>query len=118
MDPNTSIQEWIAVNSSTRIFLSTILLLAMLFGGIPVSSAHAASTWTVTSAADDDYGFCDRDCTLREAMEAAESGDTIVFARNMTITLTSQLPALYKKITIKGKGAANTIIQASDCNPV
>jgi CSLREA domain-containing protein len=118
MHTKGSIQERIIINKSLRTSLSAFILLAILFGGMPVQRVQAANTWTVTKAADTDDGLCDRDCSLREAIYAAQTGDTIVFSRNQTITLLLQLPSIYKKITIKGKGAANTIIQASNCNPV
>ena len=56
MDTKDSIPERIFVANSVRIYLSAVLLLAMLFGALPVPRAHAASTWTVTNAADNDYG--------------------------------------------------------------
>ncbi len=106
------------VNKSIRICLSTFVLLTMLFAGMPAPRAHAAETWTVTNAADTDDGLCDSHCTLREAINSAGSGYTINFSRNQTITLCSPLPSIYQRLTIKGKGAANTIVQDSVCNPV
>jgi CSLREA domain-containing protein len=117
MHTNRSIPERIIGNQSLRIILSTFLVLAMLFAGIPVQGVRAASTLTVTKTADTDDGLCDRDCSLREAIYAANSGDTIVFSRSLTITLRSQLPTISTRITIKGRGATKTIIQASKCNP-
>ena len=111
-----SIQEGSTGNKSSRIFLSALLLLALLFASLPVPHVQAASTWTVTKNTDTDDGLCDRDCSLREAIYAANSGDTIVFSRNLTITLLSQL-TIYTRLTIRGKGASKTIIQASKCNP-
>ncbi|MEM7034477.1 MAG: Calx-beta domain-containing protein [Chloroflexota bacterium] len=55
--------------------------------GVPV--AHAA-TFTVTKTADTADGTCDADCSLREAITAAASGDTIIFDPSLagqTITL-------------------------------
>ncbi|MCA9949956.1 MAG: right-handed parallel beta-helix repeat-containing protein, partial [Anaerolineales bacterium] len=81
------------------------------------------------SDADTDDGSCDllgqgtgnQDCTLREAINAANAnadGSMITFAANYTITLTSALPDITTILTIDGEGAANTIVQASACDPV
>ncbi|MBK9208823.1 MAG: S-layer homology domain-containing protein [Anaerolineales bacterium] len=73
----------------------------------------------------DANGSCDAyvagasDCTLREAINAANtiSGtDTITFDAALVtdpITLSSQLPPVTTAIVITGNGAANTIIQAN-----
>jgi CSLREA domain-containing protein len=91
------------------------------------SNAQSAPTFIVNSAADTNDGSCDpfvagiSDCTLREAINAANAiggADTITFAADYTITTASQLPRVDSAITLTGNGLANTIIQASDCNPV
>jgi CSLREA domain-containing protein len=82
---------------------------------------QTGSNFTVNSSADTDDGVCGADCTLREAINAANAisgADTITFDAGYTITLGSQLPVVNTYITITGSGAANTIIQASDCNPI
>ena len=51
-----------------------------------------SDTWTVNSLADPGDGLCDdTECTLREAIESAASGGTIVFAEGLggAIGLTS-----------------------------
>ena len=66
---------------------------------------------TVTTIDDHDDGACDAaDCTLREAIKAANTrvgDDDIVFAPNVTgtIQLASALPALSSNIAIEGPGA-------------
>ena len=98
---------------SVRVLLSALILLTLLLGSVPVSTVHAATTWTVTTSANSGPG------SLRQAMLDAGDGDTIVFNAGYTITLGSQLPIVTgKAITITGNGTANTIIQASICNPV
>ena len=72
--------------------------------------AHGA-TLTVTKAEDTDDGICDADCSLREAIAAASSGDTINIA-GRTYTLTSEL-TISKNLTLTGEGADSTIIQAA-----
>ncbi|HKJ40154.1 MAG TPA: choice-of-anchor Q domain-containing protein, partial [Anaerolineales bacterium] len=86
--------------------------------------------FVVNTNADTDDGSCDdlgtgsgnQDCTLREAINAANADpydtNTITFAANYTITLTSALPDIATDLTIDGNGTANTIIQASTCDPV
>jgi CSLREA domain-containing protein len=73
---------------------------------------------TVTKSEDTADGTCDSDCSLREAISIAGGGLTITFAGNSSITLGSPLPQITSEFTITGNGAANTIIQASSCNPV
>jgi CSLREA domain-containing protein len=118
MSTKVSGPKTVCANKLLRMSLSTFLLLVLLFGGLPVPRVQAATTWTVTSAADTDDGVCDRDCTLREALNSASSGDTINFSRNQTVTLRSPLPSINHRMIIKGRGANQTIIQASACNPV
>ena len=85
--------------------------------------------FVVNTNADTDDGFCDlsgqgagnQDCTLREAINAANAdvdASIITFAGNYTITLTSALSDITTNLTIDGEGAANTIVQASACDPV
>lgn len=58
-----------------------LLSIAVLFGAAWV--AHAGTTFTVTKSADTDDNICDADCSLREAITAANNNpgqDTIAFA--------------------------------------
>jgi CSLREA domain-containing protein len=60
----------------------------------------------VTKTADTNDGICDSDCSLREAIANAVSGNTIQFAPSLagqTIALTSQLD-LQKDLVIDGSG--------------
>ena len=65
-------------------------------------------TWTVNTLADPGDGTCDdTECTLREAIEAAASGDNVVFATGIQgeILLTAgQLEILRKDLSIDGDG--------------
>ncbi|WKZ47134.1 MAG: sortase [Anaerolineales bacterium] len=111
-------------------FTYAVICASLLTAALGAQPVFAASI-VVNSAADS--VVVDGACTLREAITNAngdnQSGstdcaagagaDTITFAGNYTITLVgSQLPAVTSQITITGNGAANTIIQASTCNPV
>ena len=68
-------------------------------------------SFTVTTTADHDDGTCDAaDCTLREAINAANARageDAILFAPGVTgtIQLASALPALSENVEIQGPGA-------------
>lgn len=77
----------------------------------------AATTWTVDLPADENDGACVADdCSLREALAGATSGDTIQFALPgsppWTIRLTTALGplAVGNAVTIEGPGAAVLIL--------
>lgn len=80
-----------------------------------INKAQAATTTlTVTKTADTNDGACDTDCSLREAIAAATSGDTINFASDLsgqTITLDSSLGHLNigKNLTIDGSSLSSSI---------
>jgi uncharacterized repeat protein (TIGR01451 family)/CSLREA domain-containing protein len=104
--------------SMPRACLRVSLLLAALAGcqdptdprvGMqPRSSQGNLATWTVNSLADPGDGTCDdTECTLREAMAAAASGDAIGFESGLQgdIKLTAgQLEISVKSLTIDGGG--------------
>ncbi len=113
----------------------SLVLLAAILLAVPAVSVFAGpvgldSVITVNTAVDEDAD--NGTCSLREAIIAANTNteyrgcpagssvgtDTITFAANYTITLGSQLPDVTTAISINGNGAANTIIQASTCNPI
>ena len=93
-----------------RIVTSTILLVTVvsLAVAVPPASSRASHgpTITVTSAADSGPG------TLRQAMEQAQSGDTITFdpvvfppTAPVTISITSDLPGFPGGLTIDASDA-------------
>ncbi|MGQ0763534.1 MAG: choice-of-anchor Q domain-containing protein [Acidobacteriota bacterium] len=103
--------------------LRLMFVLAALVGGVAflMSLAHppvrAASTYTVNSLADTDDAVCDAaNCTLREAIKAANAdpGSTINFTVTGTITLTSPLPAIVTVMTINGPGASQLTVSGAD----
>ena len=66
----------------------------------------------VTKTADTNDGSCTPvDCSLREALDAANSGDTIMIPAG-TYTLGSPL-VIVTDVTLQGVGAGDTIIQAA-----
>ena len=76
-------------------------------------------TFVVTSTADTDDGACNTaNCTLREALKAAnaQAGDDVIgFAAGVsgTIILSTALPAISSNIQIIGPGADNLTVQRS-----
>ena len=67
-------------------------------------SANAA-TWTVTKAVNSNDNICDADCSLREAVFNADSGDTVVFDSDLigqNFTLGGSEIVITKRITIDG----------------
>jgi CSLREA domain-containing protein len=72
----------------------------------------------VNSAADTSDGVCDvSNCTLREAMLVANSGDSIVFSSlfdaRQTISLTAALPNIAKNLTITGPSSSRLNVRRS-----
>ena len=106
-----------------------LMFIFVLFVGVltvqPTQSAYAAGIIVNSNA---DTTTTDGSCTLREAIgnanndaatyadcTAGTGNDTITFAGNYTITLTSSLPDVTDAdgLTITGNGTSNTIIQAA-----
>lgn len=87
------------------------VVLAVLFSLITGRVANAASL-VVNSIADTNDGVCDANCTLREAITAANANagaDTITFNLNGTIVLTGTLPVISNDVSIDGTGHAITV---------
>jgi len=78
------------------------------------ASGGRAATLTVNSAADAGGTCPGADCTLRQAIIAAASGDTINFAASITtINLTTDELLINKSLTIRGPGANLLSVQRS-----
>ncbi len=97
-----------------RLFVIASLLSSLavsFFGGGSVHPAQAATTWVVTSLADTTGTLCPNasNCTVRQAMSQAASGDTITFGLSGTITLTSGGLSVTQTLTIDGSGQSVTI---------
>src|SRR5262245_48113024 len=98
------------------------LLLGALIAALPAPVAYAA-TFTVTKTADTNDGTCNSDCSLREAIAAANAagGAQTVAVPAGTYTLDTALatgddalqigPSGNISVTINGAGAASTIIR-------
>src|SRR3954452_7071301 len=84
--------------------------LALLFGAAPL----LAGTITVTSGADAGGTCPGTDCSLRQAIATAVSGDTINFAPSVTvISLTTDRLLINKNLTISGPGADSLTVVRS-----
>src|SRR5512147_1309825 len=93
--------------------LASVCALIVLLGSAPAQAAvpsvpsislasPLATTWVVTSSANSGAG------TLRAAIATAVPGDTITFASDMTITLSSEL-VISQSLTIDGEAHAVTV---------
>ncbi len=72
---------------------------------IGAATANAA-TWTVTKFTNSNDNVCDADCSLREAVFNADSGDTVVFDQilfGQQFTLGGSEIVITRRITIDGK---------------
>jgi len=101
------------------------LLLIGLAGSMLPARVAQAATFTVTKTADSNDGTCDTDCSLREAIIAANTtpgADTIILpAGTYTLTIggdnedngaTGDLD-ITDSVTMTGAGASSTIIDAN-----
>lgn len=77
-----------------------------------IGATESGSVFVVNDTGDGADGACDANCTLRDAVAAANARpgpDAIHFASAMTITLTSQLPVVTGPLLVDGQGQAVTI---------
>jgi CSLREA domain-containing protein len=90
-------------------------------GAFELNGTPTVGTLTVTKTADTNDGACDQDCSLREAIAAAQPGNTILFSAlfddPQIITLSGaagfgQL-VINKSLTIMGKGAQSLTVRRS-----
>jgi len=102
--------------------LITISLIGIISGVASTKIAYAA-TFTVTKTDDTDDGVCDSDCSVREAIRAANAraGDDTIILSSGTYTLTIPGPGedaaamgdldITDSLTIKVAGAGNAVIK-------
>src|SRR5690349_12080059 len=87
-------------------FVITAILLTVLIIVVgPVAPAHAA-TYTVSKTADTNDGTCNADCSLREAIAAANAsaGDDIIGFSGVTLVNIDAELEITSNITINGTG--------------
>src|SRR5882724_1918004 len=117
----------VANHRSVRAVWLKLALVALLFVALPqVFSAHARRVpdpgagilFFVSTVDDHDDGVCNADCTLREAIRAANSNpgddDGIEFTVTGTINLTSALPDITGGVSIQGPGANLLTVRRDD----
>jgi CSLREA domain-containing protein len=83
---------------------------------LAAAGTASAATFTVTKTADTNDGVCDADCSLREAVVAANAAagaDTIDFAVTGTIVLTSGPLQIEQALTIVGPGSGRLTIDGN-----
>lgn len=79
-------------------------------GALEVDMAQSSNTFAVNNATDDDDGFCtDTNCSLREAINAANAhAGADVIEMPIDVTLGSALPVLSGNVTIQGTPVAGS----------
>lgn len=98
----------------------SVVTAGFLFARTAVAGTQTGPSFVVNSLADTDDGSADfpgqgtgnKDCTLREAINAANAygnGATITFGVSGTITLGSALPNITRNCTIDGSGQSVTV---------
>ncbi len=84
---------------------------------LSLAGVAGAATFTVTKTADTNDGTCDSDCSLREAIAAANGavGADVINLTGVgpTITLSAQL-SVSSDMTLNGPGAANLTISGNN----
>ena len=94
---------------SARRGRTPICLLALLFAAVVPASPARAATFAVSKTADTNDGVCDADCSLREAIVAANAaagGDTITFGVAGLFTISgSALPQITGSLVVNGTSA-------------
>ena len=99
--------------------LNSILFVTMLILCIQPIQLVQAGTITVNNITDENDGSCsDGDCSLREAIDSAVSGDTIDFSVQGTITLTLGELVIDKNLNIDGGFAGKLTISGGGSSRV
>jgi CSLREA domain-containing protein/uncharacterized repeat protein (TIGR01451 family) len=96
--------------SIPRILIALVMAIGSLLFIHPITVMAASRI--VTKVADTNDSVCDADCSLREAIAAAASGDTITFTSGLagqTITLGSELK-ITKNLTIDASSLSVNVI--------
>jgi len=100
--------------------IAAVFILALAF--LAASIDTDAATLVVTKTADTADGICDSDCSLREAVTAAASGDTVVFSplfnEPQTITLSKGQIFITQGITVTGPGQILLTINGNNASRI
>jgi CSLREA domain-containing protein len=87
----------------------------------PMLAVSTDGAWLVNSLADPGDGVCSNsECTLREAIAAAQNGDRITFKSNLigTIGLTAGELVVEKTLTFEGPGADRLAVSGQNASTV
>ena len=87
----------------------------------PASSLSGDGVWVVNSLADPGDGECaSNECTLREALAAAQDGERVTFKRNLsgTIALTAGELLIDQDVSVVGPGANVVTVHAQGASRV
>ncbi len=96
-----------------------VSMVASLLAFTPARPAYAAGTLIVNTLTDENDGSCvDGDCSLRDAIQVANPGDTITFSVTGTIILTIDQLSISKNLTITGPGAGQLTVSGNDAHRV
>ncbi|MBL8182323.1 MAG: carboxypeptidase regulatory-like domain-containing protein [Blastocatellia bacterium] len=95
---------------------------SILFACICSSASLSAATLVVSSNVDSTDGTCDINCSLRDAVSAANDGDTITFGTQFnsptTITLLQGQILIAKSLTIAGPGSNTLTISGNNAGRI
>jgi uncharacterized repeat protein (TIGR01451 family)/CSLREA domain-containing protein len=97
-----------------------MLLLFLLILAASLVSSAAAATFTVTKTADTAGGTCDSDCSLREAIAAANAApgpDTVIVPAG-TYVLSLGMLTISDDLTLIGAGETSTVIDGNGTDRV
>lgn len=98
--------------------LMPLFVISFILWAFQPDIAYAA-TWVVSITTDENDGSCiDGDCSLRDAIQVAVSGDDITIpAGTYTLTL-GQLAVANKNLTFNGSGSGSTILDGNAANRI
>lgn len=88
------------------------IVIALCVTALAVPTASSAATYMVSKTVDTNDGVCDADCSLREAIVAANAGssvDVIVFSGALAVTLDDPLPPVDYPLAINAGVTAATV---------
>ena len=90
------------------LFIAIVLVAGSYHGtfahrSVQASPVLSSATLVVTKTADTEDGICDIDCSLREAVNAAASGDTITFDPSLAGQTILMSETIYTPISISDK---------------
>jgi CSLREA domain-containing protein len=96
-----------------------LTLLLVLTSGLVAPHPALAATLTVNTLLDENDGSCaDGDCSLRDAIQVAAPGDTIIFGITGTIILTLGQLTVDKDLTLSGPGQDSLTLSGNNTSRI